>query len=359
MFDFVVPKRLSVSFSDDQNHPLDPTPFDPAAFEDMRQNGAFLSKWALILDAAIHYQGKHRTSTPLRVLNAALELAPSMSHTWDGGFVCFGGDESSEFQTGSTEVIGVGLAVGVATRLFGVRRNQVYVIEGTGKRLDFWIQKGSDRYLVEARGRKGDLQDAIRGVYSKKSAQESAQPRYGVVCHVPRNGSPATALVVDPTNDPEPTPDYVRARLVLEHYARVAALAGFWRLSAQLFHRATLIVSNLSLEEAQGASIEYKNVRKLGRRMSFSLGDAGTWDVFVNADPSVGFRLSVDGHMMFIGLDRHLVDLLELQDIHDLVDYHENVSSDKPIENDLGYFLPRDDGTLGVLLRPDVVLPAI
>ncbi|NTU49836.1 MAG: hypothetical protein HGA87_02915 [Desulfobulbaceae bacterium] len=356
LLDFVVPRRLAVSFSADPAHPLDPSPFDQAAFGDMRRNGVSLSKWALILDASIHYQGRYRTQPAARVVSALAELAPSLSRAWDGGFLCFGGNESNEFQTRSTEVIGVGLAIGIARRLLAARRNQVFVIEATGKRLDFWVETPLGRYAIEARGRKGDLQDAIQGVYDKKIVQQATMPHYGVVSHIPRDGSPATSLVVDPIHSPEPTPDYVRARLVLEHYARTAAIAGFWRLSQLLFHRADHIVSQATLEAVQDTRLDYGRVAKLGRSLSVSLGEAGTWDVFINADPSLGLRSSVDRHSMLLGLDRHLVELLEMQDLGDLFDYYERAHGDDPVETNQGYFLPRDDGTLGILLRPGAAI---
>jgi hypothetical protein len=253
---------------------------------------------------------------------------------------------SSELQKSSTEVLAVGLCIALARELFDIRLNRISVIETSGKRCDFTFEKADRRYVLESKGRESDSQivPAIRDVFVKKSASP-APSKYGVVSHLPRDGTPISAIVVDPDDEEAiPTREDSISRL-LGYYAKASRLAGFWRLAELLSVRSTAIDQRRDLEGLERVALDYQNVFKVGKGYTLTSNNFSI-EIFFPADKTLGFRQEIDDRIIFYSLDKSLVEILEKQDFDALLQYRPAIAITDIIETNLGMFSVNDDGTV-------------
>jgi hypothetical protein len=320
IWEFFRPRNISVSFRDLPGHPVDRSLFESIAFGRISDSGSYpCSPAELLQAAAVHYQGRFRNLRSAQWLNACLEVLPSLAPD-PADRLALNSNESSEFQVKSSEVIAVGIGLSLCKRLFRVRYQDINTIERSGKRCDFEFIRNNHGYVIETRGRKDSVQIkyAIEDVFEKKAHHRGA--RYGFVCHLPRDGQPCSATVVDPPLPPRRIAPWQRASLILKYYSRAARLAGFWRLSDMLNERARRISRAQSAQGFDRVELDYGNIEKLGRPMTVRAANA-TAHFFVSpSDQPEGLFRFRDFSFVF-GLDATLMRLLQFQDFDALLDY--------------------------------------
>lgn len=302
-------------------HIINITPFDQNKYDELRNDGLRISPLGVIHSASVHYQGRYRNSPSLRFCNAFIDLFAALSPNNFNHNLCLNDTESSEFQTRSSEVVAVGLCVNLAAKLFNINYNRIILIETTGKRCDFHLHKDGNIYLLESKGRKhySNINSAIDDVFTKKQVNQ-VNPQYGIISHLPRDGSPASIIVVDPENE------YVKIGIeeqvadLLTYYAKYASLAGYWRLANLLYQRVDAIRSNVPLSEFNKVPLDFENVYKLGNSYTITYGDIH-FDFFRAKDSSIGFSSEYNNIAFFFALDRGLINLLVQQRFDDLLHY--------------------------------------
>ena len=94
-------------------------------------------------------------------MNAILELLPSFLSLPEDVNFYLNSEESNEFQTQSSEVLGVGFSVSLITKLFSINRNRIAVLEGTRKRCDLTFIKIPFSILLSQK--EENLDNRLRG----------------------------------------------------------------------------------------------------------------------------------------------------------------------------------------------------
>jgi hypothetical protein len=318
----VTRKTVPVEFRDvPPNRNIDTSRFKPQPFADMKAHGLKIRFLAVMQAAAVHYQSRFRHSRASRFANAFLELMPVVDPGNPTGGLRLRDAQSSEFQTRSSEVLGVGLCVLAATQLFGVNRNRIEPIETSGKRCDFRVVLGGTSCNFEAKARQhtGHLSSAIDDVFDKKSAKPDT-PAYGFVSHVPRNDGETSMIVVDPQRDDPRVTRPERIAAILRHYVRVVTLAGFWRLADALNERVAALEGAIAVQRLDGERLEFGSVAKMGRSYRVETR-SGEFEFFAASDSELGLNLGWEHLRFVLAIDPKIYEILVAQDFDALERY--------------------------------------
>jgi hypothetical protein len=352
-------KTINVEFRDfHPNNLVDVSLFEQPVYQEILNNGLLLSPIKVIHSAAVHYQGRYRNNPTFRFLNAMIEILPSFSSLPEDANFYLNNSESNEFQTQSSEVLGVGLSISLTTKLFGISRNRIAIIEETGKRCDFTFEKNNKEYFIESKGRKNtrSINRAIKDVFEKKILYQN-NSKYGVISFLPRNITPISIIMVDPeSQEISINRDDLILRLLI-YYTRQSLLAGFWRLADLLNQRVKLIQQGVFISEFENRALDYRNIAKLGNSYTISFGNIDI-QTFFNADSRIGFRKIIENHQLFYALDRNIIDILENQNYESLLNYRYRDSVEQTlVVNETNYFSLNNDGSiLGIVNRENLPL---
>lgn len=329
-------KRIvPVSTEPYQGRAVDVSLFDQVSFEEIIQDGFKISPIGIAHAASVHYAGRFRSGRVLKFVNAFIEIFASVSPCERNLHLAFNDSENSEFQAKSTEVISVGLCVALCEKLFGINKNRISLIEGSGKRCDFEFNKENLRYVVEAKGRKGETASAIQDVFSKKSVYDPDIPKYGFINHIPRDGSRTSIKVVDPEYFPRELSRKEQVEGLLLHYAKVAQLSGFMRLSEVLVQRVLRIRNAADLSDFEGRPLDYENIIKIGRPVALAIRGV-PFEAFSSPENAASIIELSDGFSVIHAMDREIIGILDRQDYSDLLTYRyindrEDAKKDEPV----------------------------
>ena len=350
-------KTINVEFRDIlPNHIIEANLFEHNIYHDILSNGLQISPLKVIHSASVHYQGRYRKSPALRFLNALLELLPSFLSLPEDTNFYLNNLESSEFQTQSSEVLGVGLCISLTSKLFGINKNRISTIDDTNKRCDFTFEKNNIEYFIESKGRKdtNNIRPAINDTFLKKLSYNNGS-KYGIISFLPRNLTPVSIIMVDPDSTEILINRNDLILKLLKYYARQSLLAGFWRLAQVLNQRVESIQQGVSISQLENRSVDYKNIAKLGRGYTISIENTDL-ETFFNADSRVGFRSIINDKQLFYALDKNIIDILETQNYEALINYsYRNGEEQTLIVDETNYFSLNNDGTiLGIVNRENL-----
>lgn len=311
-------KKIDVEIRDIGNNIVDRTLFDSNELNNILNNGLEIRGIQLIQHSLIHYSTKFRKSKWKRFNNAYLDIADNIEISTNGKFI-LNSDEGSEFQSKSTEVIAVGLSIFLTTKLFKINRNQINSIEASGKRCDFRFVKSNLEYLIESKGRKGSISDAIDDTFLKKNSSTTNSAKYGIISQLPRNGNPAKIVIIDPPYEPKKITRKVMIENLLYYYSNLTKLAGFWRLSNLLYNRYEEIKSSSFLETFENKSIELGNVYKLGEEIEIDLEDKKY--KYFKSRGNNNLNLHINNKKVHFLIDDNLIEILVSQKFNELIEY--------------------------------------
>lgn len=341
---FFQPRQIPVEFRDLPGHTVDRSLFDSLSYQGVTTRGFFECSPAQLLQAAaVHFQGRYRTSPSLQWLNACHEVLPSLQlGPGQDRYLRLNSSETGEFQTKSTEVIAVGLGLALSRQLFQIRYQDVSTIEGTKKRCDFSFQKNSLGYVLETRGRKRheQIKPAIDEVFDKKANHSGA--KYGFVSHLPREGQASSVIVVDPPSDARPLEQWDQVARLLRYYSSAARLSGFWRLSDLLNVRANALSETRDLRQLSGRPLEFGNVEKLGYPIEIRSRNYVA-EFFVPRMAGTEGLFAYRGMLFVVGLAPELFRLLQAQDFDRLLGFR--LPDYSEVQGDIAANV-NDDGTV-------------
>lgn len=320
---FVQTKHIEVDFDSSVNI----EPFDAQAYREIKQHGLFLTKLNLFHYASIHYQSRNANSPSGKLWNtfdAWRAISPSLINS-SGSFL-FSDHEDSELQKQSSEVIAVGFANHLMHRLLNVNSNRInkLPIQGVRKRCDFEVLKQTKRYIFEAKGRKReyDLKYAKQEIADQKAAYDKDIAKFGVITHIPRDGTPTKIYVTDPeVNLPKINRHYIIISL-LQFYSSAARLAGFYRLSEKINQRLIDIEAMANDTKVfNGRGLDYSKTVKLGKSITFFVGEHG-YESFFSPNLEMGLKLQFrNGKMLIFGMESEILEILDEQDFDKLLTY--------------------------------------
>ncbi|PKQ73768.1 hypothetical protein CJP16_18355 [Aeromonas sobria] len=322
-------RTVPVSFNNHINHPIDTTLFHQAAHTEIMTNGFKVSPLKIIHAASIHYSGRFGSNSHMKFINAFIEIFTSVEPYDATGLLYFNKSENSEFQGRSSEAIAVGLCISLSEKLFNVNRSRIGLINGSGKRCDFSLIKDGLEYFIESKGRKNNIKSAIKDVFVKKTHYAAISPKYGFISRIPRGKKQTTIEVVDPEFTPNEISRSELIRRLLVHYTKVAALAGFWRLSDQLESRATAIYKGTEITELENRQLDYENILKLGNSITINYGE-NDFNIFLPNEVRSVFKKDFDGNVALFPMEQSLIEILNNQDYESLINY--NLLKEEPRE---------------------------
>jgi len=334
-------KILEVEVRDIGTNIVDRSLFDANEFNNILANGLEIRGIQLIHHSLIHYSTKFRNSNTARVVNAFLDIFHNIDITQSNQLV-LNSDEGSEFQSKSTEVIAVGLSIFLTTKLFKIKRNQINSIEVSGKRCDFRFEKSNLEYLIESKGRKGSISEAISDIFLKKTNSAVNSPKYGVISKLPRDGNPAKIVIIDPPYEASGITKKIIIQNLLYYYSNLTRLSGFWRLSDLLLKRYDDIKNSVFLESFDNVHLELGNVYKFGEVKNIKIENL-EFEYFFSYGDNKGFNLEKDEMSVNISIDKKLLNILIEQDFDKLIEYKLN-SNTLRYENKI--ISVNDDGSL-------------
>ncbi|WP_338890540.1 hypothetical protein [Aeromonas rivipollensis] len=314
-------RTVPVDFVSYPGNPVDTTLFNQVKYTEIDTDGFKVSPLKIMHSATVHYQGRYPNSVSLRFINSFIEMIASIENYNSDGLLYFNNNENGEFQTRSSEVISVGLCIALSSKLFDVNKNRFRLIEGGGKRCDFYMVKDGLDYLLEAKGRKGSISSAVRDVFTKKANYNAISPKYGIISKIPRGESPTSIEVIDPEFIPQEVPRKELIRLLLMHYSKVADVAGFWRLSELLLERSQAIFNGVEISLIENKQLDYDNVLKLGRSLEVYNNDISC-KVFFPRGNNSGFRKEFDGYVSLYPMEERLIEILNSQNYEELISYN-------------------------------------
>lgn len=312
-------RQIPVEFLDLNGAIVDKSLFNQSNYTNINQHGIRLSAIGIMHYASIHYSGRFRNSVTMRFINSFIDIVSSIKDSDETGLI-LSNNENNEFQTRSSEVIAVGICIGITVKLFAINKNKIGLIEGSGKRCDFYFIKNNLEYYIESKGRKGNINQAIKDVYQKKINYDAHAPKYGVISQLPRNTGYTTVKIIDPEFTPKEIGKNEQVRRLLFHYSKVAYVSGFWRLGDLLIERYKQISSGIDFLDLNEKSLDYGKVSKLGHNMSVSF-DGLNAQVFIPRDNRYGFRKQFDQFTSLFMMEKKLMKILEKQDLIGLLEY--------------------------------------
>lgn len=309
---------------------IDKSLFEPKAYSKISNVGLSISPLKMIHAASVHYSGRFRTSMSMRFISAFVDVSNSVEPFSHDGRLYFNESESNEFQAKSTEIISVGLSIALSADLFGVNRNRIGLIEGSGKRCDFYFIKNGLEYLIESKGRKGHTGSATKDIFEKKEQSPAISPKYGFISKIPRGDKATTIDVIDPVFTPKQISRDELIRRLLIHYANISALAGFWRLSELLEKRVYAINMGREIESLDGLEIDYENILKFGGVVHISAGGRNFFSFdsqnLSSQKKRAVFARLFKGSKAVLYMEESLIKILSIQDYQSLITYELQVS---------------------------------
>lgn len=321
---------VPVFFNNHINHPIDTTLFHGVAHNEIVNNGFKVSPLRIIHAASIHYSGRFGGNYHMKFINAFIEIFTSVESYNSTGLLYFNETENNEFQGRSSEAIAVGLCISLSETLFNVNRSRIGLIQGSGKRCDFSLIKDGLEYFIESKGRKGSTASAIQDVFDKKKNYAAISPKYGFISRIPRGSSATTIEVIDPEFTPNNISRSELIRRLLVHYTKVAALAGFWRLSNLLESRATAIYKGTDIVDLENRQLDYENILKFGNSISVNYG-GDNFNIFLPKESRSVFEKDFDGNIVLFPMEERLIEILNNQDYESLINY--NLMETEPRES--------------------------
>lgn len=345
-------RQISIKFLDKDGCNVDTNLFDQKNYNDISQNGISLSALNIMHCASIHYSGRFRNSLSLRFVNSFIEVISSIQDTTNStnGFL-FSTAENNEFQARSSEVIAVGICIALTSKLFKIEKNLIGLIEGSGKRCDFYFIKNNLEYYIESKGRKGNINSAIQDIFNKKLNYDPVAPKYGVISHIPRSSENTSVTVVDPEFTPEEINKNERVKRLLLHYSKISYLSGFWRLGDLLKERYKKISSGTHYSEFDQISLDYGNVVKMGRSIQVSIEGLSA-QVFIPRDRRFGFTKEIEVYTALFLMEGKLLKILEKQDFDSLLEYKRKEES--LILNDSAFSILNDGSIFCFILTKEL-----
>lgn len=315
-------KKVDVYFADD----VDSTYFNQSAYEGIQRNGLWLSDFSLIHYASIHYQSRFKNNIPRRVRATFDTIEPSVNillNTGNNRFY-FSGTEESELKKQSSEVIGVGFAIAVSHKLFDANLNRINRLDsvGNGKRCDYEIIKENQRLIVESKGGKYGLNKAKSIITAQKSGHPGV-PKYGIISRILRNLEPVSLYIVDPEVTIDATDNNYIIFKILEHYSKVARLAGLYRLSEKINERLERIIYlYMDVYHFNNQAFDFGNVIKMGKSLHVGKG-LYEFIAFFAPDQEIGLKhITKEGDLIFFGIDKKIFDIIVNQDFDALLSYN-------------------------------------
>ena len=330
-------KNIGVDFDGS----VDARPFNQNALQQISKTGLYLTEFALIHCASIQYQSRFSNSIARRLKYTLDTIEPSIMGNTHGEFL-FSDEEESELQKSSSEVIGVGFAVHLIQRLLDVKFGQIsrILVNNRRKRCDFEVLKNGTRYILESKGRKTNINGAKEEIRGQKREYPDCA-KYGVVTHIPRNGTPCRMHVTDPDIElPEVSWDY-QVIAMLEHYSKVARLAGFYRMSEVLNKRLEEIHDSEGMaSQFNNKVLDFGDITKVGKVIDIAVSGKSFNCFFYPNLLELGLKWYFqDGPMLVFAMDQAVVELLRDQDFQHLLEY-------RFVNEDKGDYSVLDDGTL-------------
>lgn len=303
--------------------PVDSSHFNQRAFQDIKSRGLFLTDLSLIHYASIRYQSRFRDDLSRRLRYTFDTIEPSLLNTNATDFY-FNDFEDSETQKSSSEVIGVGFALHLMHKLLDTNMNRIHPIpaQGRKKRCDFEVLKNGYRYIVESKGWKTNIKTAMAKIRAQKKSY-GVLPKYGVITHIPRDGTPCKIHCIDPEIDlPEVSREYLAISL-LEHYSKTLRLAGFPSFSEQLNNRIDDITSAKDrIRKFENISLKFGNLQNVGESISVPI-DSSKVEFLSGYNMDLGLKVDLsDGSILKFGISTDVLKLLENQDFDKLISYH-------------------------------------
>lgn len=345
-------RKVPVTFLNYNEKIVDTTLFDQNNYYSLRKNGITISPINIIHSASIHYTGRFDNSMALRFINSFIDIIASVKNTTNNGDgLLFSDEESNEFQTKSSEVIAVGICITITSNLFNISRNTINLIEGSGKRCDFCFIKNSLQYYIESKGRKVDINPAIKDIFKKKSNYNSISPKYGVISHIPRDSSSTKVTIVDPDFIPEEINKNEKIKRLFLYYSKLSHMIGFWRLAELLRERYNKISEGFNYTDFNNKPLDYDNVVKLGRRISISTKDI-SFDVFMAKNSQHGFKKQVGEFTSLFLMEAKLLEILEQQYLDELLQYQ--INEQTILHNDKAFSIQNDGSVFAFLLTEDI-----
>lgn len=338
-------RKVPVSFNKHPTNPIDTTLFHTETYDEIVSYGFYVSPLKIIHAASIHYSGRFRSNAHMKFINAFVEIFTSVEPYNGTGLLYFNETENNEFQGRSSEAIAVGLCISLSEKLFNVNRSRIGLIQGTSKRCDFFLIKDGLEYFIESKGRKGSTKSAFNDVLEKKANYPAISPKYGFISSIPRGSSHTSIDVVDPEFTPK---DISREELIMRlliHYKKVAALAGFWRLSELLEARATAIRSGAEILNLENKRLDYLDITELGKPIEIGFDNNNSNVFFLNEMRSV-FEKDFDGNVALFMMEKMLIEILISQNYDELINYN------------FAPIVPRQDSNLSVGTDGSVLIMA-
>lgn len=320
---------------------VDTRPFNQNALQQISNNGLYLTELALIHCASVQYQSRFSNSIARRLRYTLDTIEPSIMENTYGEFL-FSDEEESELQKSSSEVIGVGFAIHLIQRLLDVKFGEIgrIPVNNRRRRCDFEVLKNGTRYILESKGRKRNINGAKEDIWEQKKEYTNCA-KYGVVTHIPRDGTPCRIYVTDPNIElPKVSWDY-QVIAMLEHYSKVARLAGFYRMSEVLNNRIEEIYDNDGMaSKFNNQVLDFGDITKVGRVLNITVLDKSFNCFFYPNLLELGFKRNLpDGSMLIFGVDKTIVESLQNQDFERILEY-------RFVNEDKGEYSVLDDGTL-------------
>jgi len=312
-------RNIPVNFLDCHGSTIDRSLFDQAQYRTIRQHGIKLSPINIIHYASVHYIGRFRNNVSMRFINSFIDIVSSIGISSDGGLYLLS-DENNELQARSSEVLAVGICIGLSSKIFSINKNRIGLIDGPGKRCDFYFIKDNQQYYIESKGRKGSITTAIQDIFLKKANHDQHSPKYGIISQLPRSTERVNVTVVDPEFVPEEMSTNEQIRRLLVHYKKIAYLSGFWRLGELLTERHNAISDGIDYTELNEKALDYQNVLKMGIGIEVNIGGVRS-EVFFPRGNRYGFRKQVGDLFSLFLMERELIEILERQDFKRLIEY--------------------------------------
>ncbi len=334
-------KKINVNF--DQN--VDTSFFNQSSYHKIKNDGLLLTDLSLIHYASVHYQSKFNNSLSRRYKYTLDTIEPSIINNNTHEFY-FSGDEESELQKVTSEVVGVGFAIALSHNVLDVRVNRInrLPLNGGKKRCDFETIKENNRIIIESKGTKRDIGRAKNKINAQKQEYQNCI-KYGIISHLPRDAGPAELYMVDPEIELEEINRDYTVIVLLTHYSKATRLAGFYRLSDKLNERIEQIrESENNTSRFDGIALDFGNVVKLGKSLSIQVGDSQFLSFF-SPDKENGLKVFLKDNetILIYGIEEKIFDILDRQNYEELIEYEfKNIIDDKFSILDNGSFLIKE-----------------
>ncbi len=98
-----------------------------------------------------------------------------------------------------------------------------------------------------------------------------------------------------------------------------------------LNQRIDAMARGVSIAKFQNISLKYGNVEKLGRGLKFQVSGM-EFVAFFARDIESGFRRQIGDWIIFIALEKRILNILERQDYDELIDYRLDIKEEEGVD---------------------------